>query len=115
MPPGTFPREDLFSRRRWPQVQYLADVFWRRWSREYLPLLQIRQKWQYPRRNLAVGDIVLVVTENTSRNQWPLGLVTAVEEDNENNVRCVHVKINDNRVVRRPIHKLVLLVEGSIP
>ena len=27
MPPGTFQREDLFSRRRWRQVQYLADVF----------------------------------------------------------------------------------------
>ena len=58
MPPGTFQREDLFSRRRWRQVQYLADAFWKRWSREYLPLLQIRRKWQYTRRNLAVGDIV---------------------------------------------------------
>jgi len=40
LPPGIFRKEDTFSRRRWPQVQYLADQFWRRWSCEYLPLLQ---------------------------------------------------------------------------
>ena len=39
LPPGLFKKEDSLSRRRWKQVQYLADVFWRRWSREYLPLL----------------------------------------------------------------------------
>jgi len=38
---GLFKREDSLSRRRWKQVQYLADVLWRRWSREYLPLLQL--------------------------------------------------------------------------
>ena len=44
LPPGLFRREDLYSRRRWRQAQYLADVFWRRWIREYLPSLQERQK-----------------------------------------------------------------------
>ena len=39
LPPGLFKKEDSFSRRRWKQIQYLADIFWRRWSREYLPLL----------------------------------------------------------------------------
>ena len=45
MSPGLFRREDQLSRRRWRQVQYLADIFWKRWSKEYLPLLQGRQKW----------------------------------------------------------------------
>ena len=39
LPPGLFRKEDLLSRRRWRQVQYLADIFWKRWSKEYLPLL----------------------------------------------------------------------------
>ena len=43
LPPGVFRKEDGYSRRRWRQVQYLADVFWRRWIREYLPQLQERQ------------------------------------------------------------------------
>ncbi|XP_074624387.1 uncharacterized protein LOC141882335 [Acropora palmata] len=34
MPPGLFRREDQLSRRRCRQVQYLADIFWKRWSKE---------------------------------------------------------------------------------
>ena len=30
LPPGIFDKDDLYSRRRWRQVQYLSDVFWRR-------------------------------------------------------------------------------------
>ena len=52
LPPGTFRKEDIFSCRRWHQVQYMADQFWRQWSKEYLPLLQQRQKWHYPHRNI---------------------------------------------------------------
>ena len=29
MSPGVFCKEDQYSRRRWQQVQYLADVFWK--------------------------------------------------------------------------------------
>ena len=45
LPPGLFVKEDLYARRRWRQTQYIADLFWKRWVREYLPLLQTRQKW----------------------------------------------------------------------
>jgi len=68
LPPGVFRREDNYSRRRWCQIQYLADQFWKRWSREYIPLLQKRQKWNNARLNLAVGDIVLVADETTPRS-----------------------------------------------
>ena len=30
-----FIKEDLYAKRWWRQVQYLVDVFWRRWIREY--------------------------------------------------------------------------------
>lgn len=44
LPPGLFKKEDLYAHRRWKQVQYLADLFWKQWVREYLPALQERQK-----------------------------------------------------------------------
>jgi len=56
MPPGVFSKEDNYSRRRWRQVQHLSNVFWSRWTREYLSSLQQRQKWNKPQRNLAVND-----------------------------------------------------------
>ena len=37
--PGNFNEVDLYCRKRWRQVQHLANVFWKRWLTEYLPLL----------------------------------------------------------------------------
>ena len=47
IPPGIFVCEDNYSRRRWRQVQYMSNQFWKRWVKEYLPLLQERQKVQF--------------------------------------------------------------------
>ena len=42
--PGKFTSKDLHSA-QWRQVQYLANVFWSRWRKEFLPMLQSRRKW----------------------------------------------------------------------
>ena len=44
IPPGVFSKDDNHSCRRWHQIQYLSNVFWRRRMREYLPSLQQRQR-----------------------------------------------------------------------
>ena len=61
VPPGTFSKHSFYRKRRWRQVQSLADVFWRRWVREYLPSLQERQIWHKQQRNFAVDDVVLLL------------------------------------------------------
>ncbi len=45
-PPGVFQRADIYMRKRWCRVQHLANLFWSRWKKEYLVLLQNRQNWQ---------------------------------------------------------------------
>lgn len=52
VPPGVFEKDDLNCRHAWRQAQYLANLFWRRWTREYLPTLLERKKWTEPKRNL---------------------------------------------------------------
>ena len=112
LPPGLFKKEDLLSHRQWRQVQYLADLFWRRWSKEYLPLLQLRQKWVKPKRNLAVGDVVLISTEASHHNSWPLGRIVETFPDKRGFVRQVRVRTK-SAVYERPVEKLCLLVEGE--
>ena len=107
LPPGLFEKNDTYSRRRWRQVQFLANVFWGRWKREYLPLLQERQKWFRPRRNFTVGDTV-IVDESTPRNVWPIGRITEVFPDRDGFVRRVRVKTKTS-TLERPITKLCLL------
>ena len=106
--PGMFVKSDSYSRRRWRQVQYLADIFWRRWTKEYLPILQMRQKWQTVKRNLAVDDIVLVMDESLPRGSWPLGRVTEVKNGRDGLVRSVKVKTGKSELLR-PVDKLCLL------
>ena len=76
LPPGTFVKEDMLLRKKWRQTQILADHFWRRWLKEYVPALQERQKWHRPRRNAQVGDLVLVVDQDLPRGKWHLAVLS---------------------------------------
>jgi hypothetical protein len=109
LPPGVFRKEDSLLHKRWRQVQYLANVFWRRWLKEYLPSLQERQKWGGVKRNFAVNDIVLVRDDNASRASWPLGRILEVYYNRRDGlVRSVKLKTKTSVLVR-PIDKIVLL------
>ena len=70
-PPGLFNEDDLHSRRKWHQVQYLADVFWKRWTQEYLLTLRQWTKWHQPPRNVQENDLVLIIDKQRPRNSWP--------------------------------------------
>ncbi len=110
-PPGLFSKNDRYSQRRWKQVQFLADSFWKRWIKLYLPTLQIRQKWLKPQRNLQEDDIVLMVDNSQPRGFWPLGRVLDVNKGRDGLVRSARVKTASSEYVR-PIDKLCLL-EGA--
>ena len=112
LPQGVFSPKDKYSQRRWRQMQYLADLFWKRWTREYLPTLQQRQKWFQEKRNIHVGDVVLIIDDSAPRNSWPMGLVQAVFMDKQGHVRSVRVKTK-TAVLVRPITKLCLLLEDE--
>ena len=110
LPPGIFTESDNYVRRRWRQVQYLSDQFWKRWVREYLVLLQERQKWFFPSRNVQVDDVVLVVDSSAPRGSWVLGRVTEVYPDKNGLVRNVSIRTKSSTLVR-PIAKLVMVLE----
>ena len=74
-------KEDYLSRKQWRKVQYLTDLFWKRWILEYLPNLQERQKWFRIRRNVQAGDLVIFRESGLTRNKWSLGQVTEVFAD----------------------------------
>ena len=92
--------------------QYLADLFWRRWTKEYLALMQQRQKWVKIRRNFHVNDIVVIVDETAPRNSWPLARVVKTLPGPKGLVRSVLVQTKTN-ILRRPIDKLCLLLEAE--
>ena len=118
-PQDTFTHDDLlaFGKRRWRRVQHLAEQFWIRWKRDYLYSLQQRNKWNFPSRNMSEGDVVLI-RENSHRNQWPLGLIIKSITGSDSLVRRVMIRMKPsdqgaNRIVERAIHDVVLLVPNT--
>ena len=90
-PPGVFVREDLYTRKRWRRVQYLAEQFWLRSKREFLQNLQSRTKWNERERILACGDVVLLKDKDLHRNDWSLGRVTEGVESEDGKVRKARI------------------------
>ena len=125
VPPGEFDRSDGYCRKRWKRVQYLANCFWERWKKEYVLQLQERDKWVKSKRNLQIGDIVLVLDENIPRSQWKVAQVTEVFPSGDGLVRKVKVQVGDPSIsdsgkrtkalsfLERPVQKLVLLLEAE--
>ena len=104
-----FQRSDMY-RRRWRAIQHIANKFWKRWVKEYIPLLQKRSKWTAEQENLKVGDVVLIYEENTPRYLWPMGLVVEVKEGRDGLVRSVKIKTKSTYLLR-PVTKVVK-IEG---
>ena len=92
--------------------------FFCRWRREYLVLLNPRQKWTSNRHNLKPGHVVLVRDEASPRNHWITGRVETVDADQIGDVRSLRVRTackfadrTKTKEIRRPINKLILISE----
>ena len=84
----------------------------------------IRQKWHVGRRNVMVGDVVLIQDTNVLRGEWRMGVVTSTFPGLDGRVRRVTVSYKNFRPderrdhydganftdVERPVHRLIVLL-----
>ncbi|XP_041633313.1 uncharacterized protein [Drosophila kikkawai] len=63
---------------RWQHLRAQHQQFSVRWKEEYLKELHTRYKWQYPTRNLQIGDMVVVKEDNLPSDEWRLGRISSV-------------------------------------
>nr|XP_049703884.1 uncharacterized protein LOC126056149 [Helicoverpa armigera] len=109
---GSFTDSELVGRHTWRTTQRLADHFWQRWLREYLPTLLPRKiSGRACATDLRVGDVVLIVDGTLPRCTWPRGKVAAVYPGPDGRTRIVDVTTKGG-VLRRPATRLVVLVEA---
>lgn len=73
---------------------------------------QERQKWHEIKRNLQIGDVVLIVDSNSPRNSWPMDIICETIPDCNGLVRQVKVKTATNILIR-PVDKLCRILEGD--
>ena len=87
-------------------AQHFANAFWKRWLREYPPWLVPRKKWHESGNTIKISDSVLILDENTERNQWKKGIVTRVFPGKDGEIRVAEVKTMSGLLLR-PVRKLV--------
>ncbi|GBP58715.1 hypothetical protein EVAR_35493_1 [Eumeta japonica] len=96
-----------------PLTERLADHFWQRCLREYLPTLVPRRARGDPIcRAPAEGDIVLIIDPSSPRYSCPRGRIKKTYPGPDNQVRVVDVETTGG-VLRRPTSKIVVLVSAE--
>ncbi|XP_062704433.1 uncharacterized protein LOC134286777 [Aedes albopictus] len=91
----------------WRLSQSITQEFWARWLKEYLPVITRQGKWFDDKPDIAVDDLVLVVS-GSARDQWVRGRVEAVVPGRDGRVRQAFVRTATG-VLRRPAVKLAVL------
>ena len=86
-------------------------------ERNFFQSLQVRQIWKKRVRNFPVDDIDLL-KDDCHRNKGPMARIVGIDADAKNDVRSVTLRVADKKggpsqILRRPITKLVLLVENG--
>lgn len=108
LPQVVYADTELLSRQRWRHSQVIADQVWARFTKDYLPSLQFRQKWQRDTTDLTTGSTVLVVDSQLPRALWPVGHVTQLYPGSDGRIRVVDVKTKD-RTYTQPVACLIEL------
>lgn len=85
----------------------MMQVFWRRWSLEYLSTLQSRARWNINDKvSIKQGDLVLVREDNQPPLNWHVCRVVHIHPGPDKVVRVVTIKTHGGKTMQRPIVKL---------
>ena len=110
---------------RTTQVNEVITRFWKRWMEIVKPAMILAKKWNNEVRNLCVGDIVLILENDSITKTYKLAKVSETLPSDDGLVR--KVKLNymhykkaengtqiytggNNQEITRSIHRLVLIV-----
>ena len=86
---------------------------WKRWLREYIPMLQRRIKWLVRVKPLAVGDVVLMVDEIQPRKRWALAVVVDFDQSEDGETQRYKLRTANGQLFERDIWKIVVLERGD--
>ena len=98
IPEPNYREEKILLYKRWEHLSQMVQHFWDNWSKEYLTLLQTRDKWTKIQRSLELGDIVRMINEVTFLVSWPVGLVIVNHPANGGLVRTVTVRTSQSEM-----------------
>ena len=90
-PPLAYQEEDGKFARRLAYVSSVYDAWWSKWMKQVLPTLVPIRRWRRVKKNLCVGDVVLVEYPSPIKDEYRTGRITATHPDKSGLVRSVTV------------------------
>ena len=98
--------EDSDLRKRAKHLLKCKEAVWRRWTQEYLRNLRERHRSKAGNRGAvpAVGDVVIIATDERKRGRWPLGIVEELIVGKDGNVRGAKVRTDKSQLERAVQH-----------
>ncbi|KAL1251621.1 hypothetical protein QQF64_019417 [Cirrhinus molitorella] len=106
LPQVVYPQSEMIS--RWRHSQILTDLFWSAFIKYYLPNQQTRSKWQRDERDIAVGDVVMLIDLQLPRAMWLIGKVTKVMPSADGHIRTAEVLLKERTYTRQFPRMIVL-------
>ena len=93
-------------------------MFWKKWTLVYFPSLVMQHKWHHEKRNLQIGDIVIIADKNSPRGQWKLGKINNGQAGIDGKVRRVSIQYKNKNSdiyteIERPVQKVVVILPIS--
>jgi len=95
--------------KRWGLVNVQAQIFWKRWSAEYLPQLHKRGCWLSKRDNIKIGSLAILKEDNMLSMKWTMVRITKVHPGTDGVVCVVTVVNSVGREFQRPTSKIAIL------
>ena len=91
VPSGPF-KEPTSIKHRHETIQQIVNSYWKKMVQQYFPSLIARQKWHVKRRNVEIGDVVMLQDSNAVRGEREMAKISDVESDNDGVVRKCEVQ-----------------------
>ncbi|RMX46501.1 hypothetical protein pdam_00020512 [Pocillopora damicornis] len=95
--------------RRAKYHQKIMQAFWKQWQREYLTGLREQHSSQ-KNKNISGEPVtrgkVVLIHDETPRNQWKLGVIIQLHQGKDGLVRSVTLRTARGNLISRPIEKL---------
>ena len=98
-------------KQRYLLIRDVVNSYWKEWRNCYLRQLQVRNKWRSSAENVQVGEVVLIMDDDTPPMTWPMGIVSQVfPSKTDGLVRLVEVKTIKG-LYQRVVQKLMLMMK----
>lgn len=84
----------------WQYCQKQKQIFWKRWSSDFLNRLQHRPKWSKHCQNLKIGELVVLKEDNAPPLSWNLARIIELKPGKDGKVRLVKLRCKNGEYYR---------------